>query len=105
MIVAATPLRPVSALERIEIAVQIDTFIGQTQLVSRRTAVLFNGVKGDVEQAGNLFVGQAVFDEVADFGLTGSQFHSDVGYFLAQGGSAGRPAVSGRGCLLRVGGE
>ena len=65
---------------------QIDAFIGQAQLFSRHTAVLFNCVKGDVEQAGNLFVGYAPFDEIADFDLTWCQFYSGVGYFLAVGG-------------------
>ena len=47
------------ALERIEIGTQIDAFIGETQLVSRHATVLFNGVKCDVEQAGNLFADRA----------------------------------------------
>ena len=66
------PPRPVPALERIEVGAQIDAFIGEVQLVSRHAAVLFNGVKGDVEQAGNLFAGQAVFHHIADLDLAGT---------------------------------
>jgi hypothetical protein len=77
---------PFIALERIEVGAQIDAFIGEVQLVSRHAAVLFNGVNGDVEQAGNLFTGQAVFHHIADLDLAGSQFYSAVCYFTTEGG-------------------
>lgn len=61
-------------LERMEVGSQVDTFIAEVQLVSRHAAMLFNGMKGNLEQGGDLFAGQAVFHQVADFDLAGSQF-------------------------------
>ena len=88
-----------SALERIKVGVQIYAFIGQAQLVSCHTAMLFNSVKGNVEQAGDFFIGHAVFDEVADFYLTGSQFYTGFGYFYAEGGGQ---VFEGLAVLLKI---
>ena len=42
-------------LERVKVGTQIDTFIREAQFVSCHAAMLFNGVRGNLEQAGNLF--------------------------------------------------